>query len=64
MATQQKRKCVVCTLQRKLEVLQRLDNELEVGVTTIKDWKKGRKELVAYLLTVEREDALKKRKKL
>ena len=53
MATQ-KRKHVVCTLQQKLQVLERLDKgeslqklalESGVGVTTIKDWRKNRKEM-------------------
>lgn len=50
MAT--KRKRIVCTIEQKLKVLQRLDkgesvaklsSELGVGVTKIKDWKKPEK---------------------
>lgn len=73
MATQQKRKRIVCTLQKKLEVLQRLDNgesvqklscELGIGVTTIKDWKKNRRNIESYAMTVEGEEALKNIKML
>lgn len=73
MATQQKRKRIVCTLQKKLEVIQRLDNgesvqklssELGIGVTTIKDWRKNRKNIESYSMTVEGEEGLKNRKML
>lgn len=72
MATQ-KRKRVCVTLKQKLEVLQRLDRgeslvklaaELGVGVTTVKDWRKNRKDIETYSMTVETEDALKNRKML
>ena len=64
MATQ-KRKHVLCMLQQlqqKLEVLERLDKgeslqkltlDLGIGVTSIKDWKKNRKELECHSLSVE-----------
>lgn len=69
----QKRKRVCVSLQQKLDVLQRLDRgeslvklaaELGVGVTTVKDWRKTRKDLESYSMTVETEDALKNRKML
>ena len=68
-----KRKRVCVSLQQKLDALQRLDHgesvaklasELGVGVTTVKDWKKTRKDLESYSMTVETEDALKNRKML
>lgn len=64
----QKRKLVCVNLQQKLDVLQRLDSgesvfklakELGVGVTTVKDWKKNRKDLESFSMTVETDDALK-----
>lgn len=69
----QKRKRVCVNLQQKLDVLQRLDSgesvfklakELGVGVTTVKDWKKNRKDLESFSMTVETDDALKNRKML
>lgn len=71
--TTKNRKRVCVSLQQKLEVLQRLDHgesviklasELGVGVTTVKDWKKNRKDLEAYSTTVETDGALKSRKML
>lgn len=71
--TTKNRKRVCVSLQQKLDVLQRLDHgesviklasELGVGVTTVKDWKKNRKDLEAYSTTVETDGALKSRKML
>ena len=72
MATQ-KRKRICVSLHDKLSALQRLDSgesvakvsaDIGVGITTVKDWKKNRKELEAYSMTVETEKALKNRKML
>lgn len=68
-----KRKHVTLSLNEKLAVLQRLDKgeslqkiakELNVGVTTIKDWRKNRKDIESYTLTIDGENALKNRKTL
>ena len=68
-----KRKHVTLPLSEKLKVLQRLDKgeslqkiakELNVGVTTIKDWRKNRKDIESCTVTVEGEKALKSRKTL
>lgn len=68
-----KRKHVTLSLNEKLAVLQRLDKgeslqkiakELNVGVTTIKDWRKNRKDIESYTVTIDGENALKKRKTL
>ncbi|VEN43486.1 unnamed protein product [Callosobruchus maculatus] len=68
-----KRKHVTLSLNEKLAVLQRLDKgeslqqiakELNVGVTTIKDWRKNRKDIESYTITIDGENALKHRKTL
>lgn len=73
MASNPKRKRVVCTIEQKLNVLQRLDkgesvaklaSEIGVGITTIKDWRKNRKDLESFCLTVEGEKAVKNRRTL
>lgn len=68
-----KRKHVTLSLNEKLAVLQRLDKgeslqkiakELNVGVTTIKDWRKNRKDIESYTVTIDGENTLKNRKTL
>lgn len=69
-----KRKHITLSLNEKLAVLQRLDKgeslqkiskELNVGVTTIKDWRKNRKYIETYYTTtIDGENALKNRKTL
>lgn len=68
-----KRKHVTLSLSEKLIVLQRLDKgeslqkiakEINVGITTIKDWRKNRKNIESYSVTVESEKSLKNRKTL
>jgi len=53
-------------LQRldKGESLQKIAKELNVGVTTIKYWRKNRKDIESYTVTIDGENALKKRKTL
>lgn len=68
-----KRKHITLSLSEKLAVLQRLDKgeslqkiakELNVGVTTIKDWRKNRKDIESHTMTIDGENALKNRKTL
>lgn len=68
-----KRKHDTLSLNEKLAVLQRLDKgeslqkiakELNVGVTTIKDWRKNRKSFETFTITIDGENALKNRKTL
>ncbi|KAF2899297.1 hypothetical protein ILUMI_06877 [Ignelater luminosus] len=68
-----KRKHVTLSLNEKLAVLQRLDKgeslqkiakELNVGVTTIKDWRKNWKDIESYTVAIDSENALKNRKTL
>lgn len=53
-------------LQRldKGESLQKMAKELNVGITTIKVWRKNRKDIESYTMTIDREKALKNRKTL
>lgn len=68
-----KRKHVTLSLNEKLAVLQRLDKgeslqkiakELNVGVTTLKDWRRNRKDIESFTVTIDNENALKNRKTL
>lgn len=63
----------MCFTSTKLDVLQCLDygesvaklaSMLGVGVTIVKDWKKNRKDLETFSMTVKTEDAFKSKKKI
>jgi len=65
-----KRKRCVVTMQQKLTALERLDkgesvkkisDELGVGVTTVKDWKRNKKSTQDYCTQIESEKILSSR---